>query len=683
MEDKINSSYKIIADHLRSSTFLIADGILPANEGRGYVLRRIIRRALLHCHKINPKQAFFYKLTSSLIKQMGQAYPEIIQAQETIISTLEDEEERFHKTLDKGINLLEEELKNIKNNLFSGHTAFKLYDTYGFPLDLTQTILAEKNIEVDITEFEKSMAEQKHRARQNWSGSGEKQEESLLFELNNKYQATKFTGYEQTKSPAKILGIIIDGKEAKSINENDTNKEISIILDQTPFYATSGGQKGDDGCLILASDFDKNSQIKYSEVKNIIDIVETKKTSNSLFLHFVKKDTKAIKGKFSVGDDIMALVNNRNRQFYCQNHSATHLLHYALKEILGNHITQKGSNVESEYLTFDFNHNKALSDIEIRQIEDLVNFFIRQNSEVKTEILPIKEAQSQGATALFGEKYDDIVRVLSIGKKDENQNASIELCGGTHVTSTGNIGLFKIISEKGIAAGIRRIEAKTGYFALQYLNLQEQRLKSLLESLKIKENTAEITKPQNFFFSNKTGFDDISFFDEENKKHKITSDTESSEILEIISKTFELGSNKIKQIKEKDKEIAKLKQDSLTSNSNQFNIENIGQINLIHHIFEDVNAKDLRDLIIQIRSKKEYKAQHVILFFAKFEGKIPVCLSLSQDLCQKFNAGKLIAKIVDKIGGKGGGGKPELAFGGGNDATKINEAIAILKKELI
>jgi alanyl-tRNA synthetase len=667
MNNKINPSYKVIADHLRSTAFLIADGILPSNEGRGYVLRRIMRRAMLHSHKLNAKETFIYKLAPTLIEQMGDAFPELKRAEDLICATIKDEEERFKKTLENGIKLLEEEVKNNKGKIISGKIAFKLYDTYGFPLDLTQNILKEQNLEINLEEFEDEMEAQRVRGKESWSGSGQEKEDDYFYNLVKEgIPKTEFLGYKTTYAKAKILKVLEGG----------------FILDKTPFYATSGGQKGDDGVLVLAREVEGKKSIDYSKLEKFADISETVKT-NGFFVHNINKKNreKNEKGKFEEGDEIIALVNNRTRQFRAQNHSATHLLHYALKKILGNQVTQKGSNVESQYLTFDFNHNKPVEQKELEQVEDLVNFYIRQDTEIQTEELPIKEAEKKGAIALFGEKYDDVVRVLSMAKTSDDQHLSVEFCGGTHVKRTGNIGLFKIISEKGIAAGVRRIEAQTGYFALQYLKLQEKKLAALLDSLKIKQQFDEIKIEPSEFYNSKTGFDDLSYFANENSAD-ITSKSEAEEIRLAIQKTFDLGDAKTNQIKQKEKEIDKLKKEKLSGNSDEFASEKIGEINLIHHLFENVEAKDLRDLITQIKSKKENETNSIILFFSSFEGKISAALAVSKDLNEKFSASKLITGVVEDIGGKGGGGKPDLAFGGGNDKDSIIKAIQNLKNNI-
>ena len=579
-----NPSYKVIADHLRSSAFLIADGVSPSNEGRGYVLRRIMRRAMRHVHMLGAKEASMYKLVPVLIKEMGEAYPELKRANDVIIETLKTEEERFRTTLGRGIEILGEELAKIKKDeKFSGNVAFKLYDTYGFPLDLTQDILCEKQIEVDLEEFNSEMEIQRERARKSWVGSGEQSENKIFFELKEKFGETKFLGYEATISKAKII----------EITQSPSGGNNGIVLNQTPFYATSGGQKGDSGKIFLASDKTK-----------FADITETKKFAGNFFVHFINGVDNNY--KFNIGDEVIAEVDS-NRIKKANNHSATHLMHKALKQVLGNSISQKGSNVDAEYFTFDFNLNRGMTASEITEVEDLVNSYIRQNSPVKTELMSLDKARESGAEALFGEKYENVVRVVSM-------SPSIELCGGTHVKATGDIGIFKILLEKGIAAGIRRIEAISGGAVIDYYRSQAEKLENEIENLK-------------------------------------------------------------QDLKKKDKEIEKLKKEKLSGNSSSFVSEKIGEINLIHHCFDGVDAKGLRDLVTEIKNKKEYQNNSVILFFAEIEGKISAILAVSQDLTNKFDAGKLIGKIVEKIGGKGGGGKPDMAMGGGINKNGIKEAV--------
>ncbi len=603
---------KIIADHLRSSCFLIADGVMPSNEGRGYVLRRIMRRAMRQIHKLGAKQAVMYKLVDSLIKEMGTAYPELSRARDTIIDTLKNEEEKFRETLEKGLKILEDAINHppleggsksaaIRGGVkFSGETAFKLYDTYGFPLDLTQDILKEKNIEVDVESFNQEMEKQRNRGKENWSGSGENKEDNLFFNLKEKFGETKFLGYDSTKAKAKIL----------AIEEIAGTSQKIIILNQTPFYATSGGQKGDNGIM------------QNSTGKAIIS--ETKKFAGNLFIHLISY----YEGKFEIGDEIAAEVNPRTRQFRAQNHSATHLLHKALKQKLGNSISQKGSNVDAEYFTFDFNFNRAMTLDEITEVEDLVNIYIRQNTKIKTEIMALEKARESGAEALFGEKYDGEVRVLSMGNVIsfddmgevivQNKSWSVELCGGTHAKATGDIGILKIISEKGIAAGIRRIEAKTGLHAIEYNREQEKKFENSLENLQ-------------------------------------------------------------QELKQKDKEIERLKKQILLSGLSGLKSEKVAEVNLLNHVFYDVDAKDLREITNELKAKKDFVNSHIFALFGCKEDKVAVVVAVSDDLLDKFDSAKLIAPLIEAIGGKGGGGKKDLAMGGGVDKNSIKKAVEVLK----
>ena len=672
----INSSYKIIADHLRSTVFLIADGVMPSNEGRGYVLRRIMRRAMMHIHKLNSNDLKMHKLVANFIKKMSQPYPYLLKTEELVTETIRIEEGRFLKTLKNGLEILEKEVSEItdKKNL-SGKVAFKLYDTYGFPLDLTQAILDEKNIKVNVDEFELEMEIQKQRARGSWKGSGVKSDNNIYFELQEEFGVTEFLGYDEVKSGAKIIAIIKDGQKIDKIVKNDQNVE--IILEKTPFYATSGGQKGDDGNIILLSEIKDNQLISYSDLSNVVDIFETKKFSNVIFSHFVSE----IRGEFKVGDAVLALVNSRDRQFRAQNHSATHLLHFVLRKILGDHVTQKGSNVDIQSLTFDFNHNQSLSFEELIAVEDLVNFYIRQNSEVQTKIMDIKDATKEGAMMLFDEKYDNQVRVLSMGLDNKN-STSIELCGGTHVKNTGNIGLFKIISEKSIASGIRRIEAVTGHFALQYLRIRERKLDILLKSLKIEQKFDKIDVDPSEFHHPQKGFDDFCYFSDENYG-QITSKKEIESSKVALNKINESGVEKINEIKSKNKEIERLRAEKLTESDSDFKIEKVNNINLVHHVFKDVEAKDFRNLATKVISKKEYKENSIILFFAENEVKITAILAISNDLRKSFNAGDLIKDVVIRIGGKGGGGKPNFAMGGGTQRGGVLDAINILKEKIL
>ena len=588
--------YKIIADHLRSSCFLVADGILPSNEGRGYVLRRIMRRAMRQAHKLGAKEPIMYKLVDALIKEMGAAYPELRRAKDTIIDVLKNEEEKFRETLEKGLKILNEEISQTQNKQkFSGAIAFKLYDTYGFPLDLTQDILKEKNIAVDIEEFNSEMEKQRERARKNWAGSGEEKEDKLFFELKDQFGETKFLGYNSIESKAKILTIIQGGKKVDKADNFTTENASFIILDQTPFYATSGGQVGDDGKIELANDSQK-----------FVEIIATKKTAG-VFIHQVSSGN----GEFKVGDEIIAQVNPATRQSRANNHSATHLMHKALKQILGNSISQKGSNVDADSFTFDFNFNRAMTAQEKQQVEELVNANIKKTAVVETKLMDLEAARSSGAEALFGEKYDAQVRVVSMAD-------SIELCGGTHVKNTSDIEEFKITAEFSVAAGIRRIVAITGKIKCD--EWRENERKKLAEEQKILEQ------------------------------------------------------------KKKDKENEKLKKQELLNSTKNISAEKIGATNLISHSFADVNANELREIVNEIKARKDFSTNHVFAFFGSKDDKVSVIIALSNDLIEKFDAVKLIPEIVEVVGGKGGGGKKDMAMGGGSNKDKIPEAIEILKE---
>ncbi len=593
MSTKTKAEYKIIADHLRSSCFLIADGVLPSNEGRGYVLRRIMRRAMRQLHKLGAREAMMYKFVDALIDEMHEAYGELDRARGVLVETLKNEEEKFRETLDKGLKILEEEISRIaSSSQLSGAVAFKLYDTYGFPLDLTEDILREKNLTVDIAGFNHEMEMQRQRAKSSWKGSGEEKEDSQFLELRNKFGATKFIGYDD---------IFHDKATIIALSDSAFSDLNWIILDETPFYATSGGQKGDEGTIILASDGDKSAKI-----------IETKKFGGDFFVHFL--NGQDVNHKFKIGDKIIAQVNPKTRQARARSHSGTHLMHKALKEVLGNVISQKGSNVDSDYFTFDFNFNRAMTSDEKARVEKLVNNYIAQNSTVKTEIMPLERARQSGAEALFGEKYDNDVRVVSM-------SPSVELCGGTHVKNTGDVEIFKIISENGIAAGIRRITAITGFMAVAEYNKNEA------------EKTLEETR-------------------------------------------------RLEQ-KQKEKDAEKLRKQNILANLDSLESQIVeGEIKLLHHLFVDLEAKDLREITNDIKNRKQFNQSHIFALFATKDDKISVCVAISNNLLDKFDATKLINLVVETIGGKGGGGKKDLAMGGGVNKETIATAVDLLKNTI-
>lgn len=592
-------SFRVIADHLRSCSFLIADGVMPSNEGRGYVLRRIMRRAMRHAHQLGCKEPLMHRLLPALILEMGHAYPELIRAEKLIGDVLLQEELRFKQTLDKGLRLLEEELSASKNiKIFSGQTAFKLYDTYGFPLDLTQDILKSKNVEVELEVFEKCMEEQKTRARAAWSGSGEKATEEIWFELYQKHGATEFLGYEVNEAQAIILAII------------DNQEEKIIITNQTPFYGESGGQMGDIGFII------SNDGKKY-KVKN------TKKFLGKIHAHYLENCDLKIAENITMKID----VNYRNNLRI--HHSSTHLLHFALREIFGEHLTQKGSLVAHDRFRFDFSHNKSLSAEEISKIEKRVNYLIRENTPVSTKLMSTEDAVASGAMALFGEKYEEEVRVVSMGP-------SIELCGGTHVARTGDIGIIKIISESAIAAGVRRIEAISGSFALDYLNGQENLLNIIAQELK---------SPKTMIL------DKISSLQKENK---------------------ELEEN-----------LSNLKKEILI-NSPDIKTTNYGDVKLIEKFIENIEVKDLRSFAEYMRINNK---DAIIVAGSLHEGKTSLIIAVGDALTDRFDAANIIRQANSVAGGQGGGGRKELAQAGGFNYQKISEInnliVNLIKRSLI
>ncbi len=590
-KDKALISYRVIADHLRSSAFLLADGVMPSNEGRGYVLRRIMRRAMRHAHQLGCKDPLMYQLIPSLIEEMGQAYPELVRAEKLINDVLLQEEVKFKQTLDKGLRLLDDELvKNKEAKTLKGDVAFKLYDTYGFPLDLTQDILKSKQIEVDIDGFNSCMEEQKKRARAAWAGSGEQATSEIWFDIYQKYGATEFVGYESNEAQAIILEIIDNGKEGQI-----------IVTNQTPFYAESGGQMGDVGTISNTKAF---------------NILETKKFLGKIHAHYVAQcDLK-------VGETVTLKIDVSHRDNLRIHHSATHLLHYALRKILGEHLTQKGSLVAFDRLRFDFSHNKALSEQEIKEVENLVNKMIRNNSCSTTKLMSIEEAMESGAMALFGEKYEEQVRVISMAD-------SIELCGGTHVRNTGDIGLIKIISESAIASGVRRIEAVCGQFAIDYYNDIESKLNNLAVILKCPKT-------------------DLS--------EKLNSLVKDKKILED--------------------ELTKLKLKSLINESNSIKI---GNLNFIESFQADIEVKDLRNFVDYLRQSK---SSAVIIAGSNYGGKTSLILGLTSDLVEKFDAAKIIMDANQIGGGQGGGGRKELAQAGGFDYNKKEEILVYVKSIL-
>lgn len=587
-------SHRIMADHLRSMAFLISDGVMPSNEGRGYVLRRIMRRAMRHAHILGAKEPIMHKILPSLTSIMGEAYPDLITKQDYISDIIFREEERFKKTLDRGLKLLEEETASLqKNSKLSGDVAFKLYDTYGFPLDLTEDILKNREISVDQKGFDEKMNEQKERARKAWSGSGEAKLDDIWFEIQSKYGATEFVGYSHEEAQANVLAIVKEGKIENKIEDKQT--KFTLITNQTPFYGESGGQMGDIG--ICKSD---NCKIK---------IVDTKKYLGNIHAHICILES----GYIEEGQPVTLQIDNQYRAKLRANHTVTHILHAVLREVLGNHVTQKGSLVAHDKLRFDFSHPNGLKASEIAEIEDKVNHIIISNSSVKTALMQSDEAIKAGAMALFGEKYDDEVRVVSLG--DEY---SVELCGGTHVNRTGDIGSFKIVSESAIASGIRRIEAITGIAVIKYSRSNDEVISNVSELLKASKS-------------------------------------------EILEKAQSLTDSK----KMLEKELKSLKMASLSYNKDRIEKEasKIGEnLLLITDVIDSGDPKIMREAA---ESASKLSDKLIVVLASSEDGKISLVTSVSSQISKDHNASNLVKEIASKIGLKGGGGSPTLAQAGG------------------
>jgi alanyl-tRNA synthetase len=612
-DQKYNISHRVIADHLRSTCFLIADGISPSNEGRGYVLRRIMRRAMRHCHILDSKNSWFYKLVPALIENMGQSYPELIRAEGLITQTLKNEEEKFRETLGNGIKILDAEIKPLKSGgVLAGDIAFKLYDTYGFPLDLTQDILRAKNISVDTKGFEIAMEKQRDLARSSWAGSGEQATSEIWLELAKK-GSTEFLGYSNLKSRAEIISILNNDAEVKQAKQGEN---AIILTNQTPFYGESGGQAGDKGII-------------YSD-KFKFEVDHTRKFGG-LHAHF----GRVISGEININTDAYLEVNKTRRDSLKRNHSATHILHAVLRNKLGDQVTQKGSLVEEDYLRFDFSHNKSVTKEELLEIEKQVNKIIVQNAETTTRVMAVKQAMEVGAVALFGEKYGDEVRVVSMGLQENNKSYSIEFCGGTHVERTGDIGLFKIIKESAIASGVRRIEAVTADKAIDFIQKKDQIFVNLQEKLK--------TNPEDF----------------ENR----------------ISTLMEERKNLEQQISDLKKKLVMSGQGKSASDSQE--AENIKGISYISKKLEGIDSKDLRSLIDEYKKKYE---NAIIVLIADNEGKASVACGVADNISQKISATDIVKKVVEILGGKGGGGRPDFAQGGAQSSENSMKALDEIKE---
>ncbi|PXZ02267.1 alanine--tRNA ligase [Gilliamella apicola] len=598
-KDLESKSLRVIADHIRSCAFLISDGVLPSNEGRGYVLRRIIRRAVRHGHMLGAKEIFFYKLVKPLIDVMGSAAVELAKNQKIVEDALKIEEEQFLKTLERGLFLLDQELVKITDSVLPGDVAFKLYDTFGFPLDLTADVCREKNITIDEDRFNQCMEEQRKRARESSAFSVDY---SNVIKLDDK---TEFLGYQATEASAKVIAIFQNGQKVESANAGD---EAIIILDKTPFYGESGGQIGDKGILTSA-----NAEFT---------VLDSQKYGKS-----IGHIGNLVKGSLKVGDLVTAAIDVELRERIRRNHSATHLLQAALQQILGNHVHQKGSLVNDSYLRFDFSHNQSITQEQIVEIENLVNQQIRYNLPVDVELMPIDEARNKGAMALFGEKYEEIVRVLTMG------DFSIELCGGTHVDRTGDIGLFKIISESSIASGVRRIEATSGQNAMDFIHHEANLLNQIAQLVK----------------------------------------SDKSAVLVRVEQLLE-------QTKLLEKNIEQLKAQKASQQSAQLinQCEKINNKNLLIAKLDNVEAKVLRTMIDDLKNQLK---TGVIILAAVNGDKINLAAGVTNDLINIVKAGELVSQLALKVGGKGGG-RPDFAQAGGMDLSALPEALSSMKKEI-
>ena len=610
------ASHRVIADHLRSTSFLIADGVLPSNEGRGYVLRRIMRRAMRHAHLLGASEPLMHRLVPALVTEMGQAYPELTRAQSLIEETLEREETRFRQTLDKGLRLLEEETGGLGEGAeLPGETAFKLYDTFGFPYDLTEDALRSRGIGVDKAGFDAAMARQKAAARAAWKGSGAAADEEVWFDIAEREGASEFTGYASTSGEGQVVALVVDGKEVQSAA---AGADVVVLTNQTPFYGESGGQVGDAGAIT------DGSGLK-------IAVADTSKPLGRL--HAMRGTVES--GSVKVGDTVRLDVDVERRDAIRSNHSATHLLHAALRNHLGDHVTQKGSMVAAERLRFDFSHPKALTPEEIALIEAEVNAEIRHNEPVTTRLMTPDDAIAAGAMALFGEKYGDEVRVLSMGRVGaEDRNYSVELCGGTHVRATGDIGLLRIVSESAVSSGVRRIEALTGEAARQWLVDREEALKAVAGALKATPEEVEARV--------------ATLVDERRRLER--------ELAEAKKALALGGGGGAAAAGPADEDIAGVK--------------------FSGQVIQGLDAKELRGLLDEAKKRL---GSGVAAAVAVNEGRAAMAVAVTDDLTGRFDAVALVRAGVEVLGGKGGGGRPDMAQGGGPDGAKADDAIAAVK----
>ena len=609
------ASHRVIADHLRSSSFLLADGVSPSNEGRGYVLRRIMRRAMRHAHLLGASEPLMHRLAPVLIDEMGQAYPELVRARPLIEATLREEEERFQRTLGRGMTLLEEATAGLEDGgVLPGETAFKLYDTYGFPLDLTQDAVRARGLTVDTEGFEAAMAEQRARAREAWTGSGQKAQGAVWLALRDRLGPTVFTGYENVEGMGEVLALVLDGDQVAAAEAGQT---VEVLCDRTAFYAESGGQAGDQG------------EIDWPGGRG--EVIDVQKRAGDLHAHIVK----IAQGRLAEGQRVRLAVDAERRQRTRANHSATHLMHAALRNVLGPHVTQKGQMVDGDRIRFDFSHGAPVTAEEIDRIETEVNAVVRQNLPAETRLMAPQEAMEEGAMALFGEKYGEEVRVLTLGRDLSGEGAySIELCGGTHVARTGDIALFKIVSEGGVAAGVRRIEAFTGEPARRYLLDQAGVARGLAEQFKVP-------------------------------------------VVEVTARVEAL----IAERRALDKELAEARKKLALGGSGAGapQAEEINGVKFDGRLLDGVPPKDLRPLVDEARKQL---GSGVAAYVSTNEGKAAIAVALTPDLVGRFDAAALARAAVTAMGGQGAGGKPDFAQGGAPDASKAQAGVDAVRAAL-
>lgn len=627
-------SHRVIADHLRCSAFLLADGVMPSNEGRGYVLRRIMRRGMRHAHLLGAKEPLMHRLFPTLMSMMGEAYPELIRAQALIVETLKNEETRFKRTLEQGLKILDDETAKLSaGKKFPGDVTFKLYDTFGFPVDLTADALKSKNITVDMDEFEFLMEEQKQKARRSKFGSGQEAIDKLWFEIYNKTSDTEFLGYEREKTQAKIVAMAkLKGSKYEECSKINGATNACLILNQTPFYGESGGQVGDSGFIY------KNCPEELKKIHGDADwqfeVRDTKKLFGNFFMHF-----GILHGDYpfmNVGDDVVAEVNTKRRAAIKSNHSVTHLLHEALRQALGDHVAQKGSLQDETRTRFDISQPNPITAEQLKAVEQQVNAEIRANTEVVTRVLPLEDAMHSGARALFGEKYDDEVRVVSMGTTAAGAKHpySVELCGGTHVKRTGEIGLFKIVSEGAVSAGIRRIEGLTGEGALKYFEEQESRVHDMAGILK-------------------------------------------SSPADVVARVKSLADEK----KKLEQEISTLRRQLATGGAGSANddVKDVGGVKYLAKILPGFPAKDLKPMADDLKKKI---GSGVIALIATEDDKASIVVGVTADLTGRISAVELVKIGAEALGGSGGGGRPDMAQAGGPNAAAANGAADAIEKKL-